>query len=267
MSGVCTGGRRAARTHLACLQGAHHVGFTPRFIWRLQGATQLFSSVTDGSKAPTRFYVPGDRDPRAHTSHNGADDGTGVMPARSLRLALLLGGGFRRRVVVAVAQYLVRATPAEGRHQARLSCADGLALAMTCVSETAIFYYAGSIQGRLGIGGCVHLVATCYMPRALGGRLGGAARAAAARHHLRPAVERGQRIHARARAAGPGKQPAVGVPGHHHQPGGVPGHRAVRRSGAAPPPTRASRAPTSSTMRATWTTPPLPWPRRRPRWC
>ena len=40
---------------------------------------------------------------------------------------------------------------------------------MTCVSETAIFYYAGSIQGRLGIGGCVHLVATCYMPRALGG--------------------------------------------------------------------------------------------------
>ena len=44
---------------------------------------------------------------------------------------------------------------------------DGLALAMTCVSETAIFYYAGSIQGRLGIGGCVHLVATCYWVRPL----------------------------------------------------------------------------------------------------
>ena len=44
---------------------------------------------------------------------------------------------------------------------------DGLALAMTCVSETAIFYYAGRIQTRLGIGGCVHLVATCYWVRPL----------------------------------------------------------------------------------------------------
>ena len=44
---------------------------------------------------------------------------------------------------------------------------DGLALAMTCVSETAVFYYAGAIQGRLGIGGCVHLVAACYWLRPL----------------------------------------------------------------------------------------------------
>ena len=44
---------------------------------------------------------------------------------------------------------------------------DGLALAMTCVSETAIFFHAGAIQGRLGIGGCVHLVAACYWLRPL----------------------------------------------------------------------------------------------------
>lgn len=44
---------------------------------------------------------------------------------------------------------------------------DGLALAMTCVSETAIFWYAGRIQGRLGTRGCLQLVASCYLARLL----------------------------------------------------------------------------------------------------
>jgi MFS family permease len=44
---------------------------------------------------------------------------------------------------------------------------DGLALAMTCVSEVAIFYFAGEIQARLGVTACLHLVIACYIVRLL----------------------------------------------------------------------------------------------------
>ena len=43
----------------------------------------------------------------------------------------------------------------------------GLALTVTCVAETAVFYYAGAIQQRLGVRGCLHLVAACYITRLL----------------------------------------------------------------------------------------------------
>ena len=42
---------------------------------------------------------------------------------------------------------------------------DGIALTVTCISETAIFFYAGEIESRLGTTGCLHVVLGCYVFR------------------------------------------------------------------------------------------------------
>jgi hypothetical protein len=38
----------------------------------------------------------------------------------------------------------------------------GIALTVTCISETAIFFWAGGIETRLGTTGCLHVVLGCY---------------------------------------------------------------------------------------------------------
>jgi len=44
---------------------------------------------------------------------------------------------------------------------------DGVALTVTCVSETAVFARAGAIEARLGATGCLHCVMVCYAARLL----------------------------------------------------------------------------------------------------
>jgi len=44
---------------------------------------------------------------------------------------------------------------------------DGVALTVTCVSETAIFFYAGDMERAMGTTGCLHVVIVCYVVRLL----------------------------------------------------------------------------------------------------
>jgi MFS family permease len=83
-----------------------------------------------------------------------------TTPGATLRLALFLLLG---AVMGTIGSFLFLWLDALGGSE----LLDGLALTMTCVSEVAIFYYAGEIQARLGVTACLHLVIACYILRLL----------------------------------------------------------------------------------------------------